>query len=39
MIAMFMNLLLYESKTGGMFDNSLFDNSFGFVCQLKNGSF
>ncbi len=27
------------TDTGGMFDNVLFDNSFGFVRQFKNRSF
>ncbi len=28
-----------EQGNVGMFDNSYFDNSFGFVRQFKNGSF
>ncbi len=31
--------LFILSEAGGMFDNSLFDNSFGFVRQFKNGLF
>ncbi len=30
---------MITNKAGGMFDNSLFDNSFGFVWQFKNGLF